>query len=157
MGAQGAGGPGHPPGGLPLSHAHLAAAAGLPPMPGGAPLLGFPPGALPPSVSGAGPHPPPPGHPGLPLPHPLSIKSEPRDEHGANKHSEDLRNASRNSISPMEQRERERERESRERDRENRMRMRSPPSESEGHDSHKRRKEEISKQNAHVRDGGDVS
>ncbi len=97
MGAGGAGSvPGHPggPGGLPLGH-HLAA-AGLPPMPGGGPLLGFPPGGLPPSVSGSGPHPPPPGHPGgLPLPqHPLSIKSEPRDEHGGNKHSEDMRNAS---------------------------------------------------------------
>lgn len=95
MGA-GGGAPGsvpHPggPGGLPLGH-HLAA-AGLPPMPGGAPLLGFPPGGLPPSVSGAGP--PPPGHGGLPIPqHPLSIKSEPRDEHGGNKHSEDMRNAS---------------------------------------------------------------
>jgi len=58
-------------------------------MPGGH-LLGFPPGALPPSVSGAGPHPPPPGHP-LPMPHPLSIKSEPREESSNNKHSEDLR------------------------------------------------------------------
>lgn len=96
----GAGGPGgipHPPGGLPLSHAHLAA-AGLPPMPGGAPLLGFPPGALPPSVSGAGPPPPPPGHP---IPHPLSIKPEPRDEHPANKHSEDLRNVRKTFSFPL--------------------------------------------------------
>ena len=79
-----------------MSHAHLAAAAaaGMPPMPGGQ-LMGFPPGLPPPSVSGAGPHPPPPGHPhpGLPLPHSLNIKSEPRDEHPGNKHgSEDLRN-----------------------------------------------------------------
>ncbi|XP_021968330.1 protein groucho isoform X1 [Folsomia candida] len=149
----GGGAPGsapHPggPGGIPLGH-HLAA-AGLPPMPG-APLIGFPPSGLPPSVSVAGPHPPPPGHHpgGLPLPHPLSIKSEPRDEHGSNKHSEDMRN--RNSLSPMEQREREREQRERERERE--RRMRSPPSESDGgHDSHKRRKEEINKQNAHDRD-----
>jgi len=74
-----------------MSHAHLAAAAGMPPMPGGGQLLGFPPGLPPPSVSGAGPHPPPPGHP-LALPHSL-IKSEPRDDHPGNKHgSEDLRN-----------------------------------------------------------------
>ncbi|CAG7837151.1 unnamed protein product [Allacma fusca] len=161
----GGGGPGsvpHPPGGLPLSHAHLAA-AGLPPMPGGGPLLGFPPGALPPSVSGAGPHPPPPGHP-LPLPHPLSIKSEPREEHQGNKHSDDMRNFyndrnskdcsswnhsrtydgncssnKRNSISPMD------------RERERALRMRSPPSEAEVHESLKRRKEEI-KASVHERE-----
>jgi len=68
-------------------------------MGGAGQLLGFPPG-LPPSVSGAGPHPPPPGHPGLPMPHPLSIKSEPRDEHmGGKLGSEDLRNRVRDFFS----------------------------------------------------------
>ena len=153
-------------------------------MPGG-PLLGFPPGALPPSVTGAGPHPPPPGHP-LPLPHPL-IKAEPREEQhaGNNKHSaEEIRNVrifvthyeflfrslressvaiiyfcyQRNSLSPMEHRERERDRDrDREREREReRMRMRSPPSEPEARDSLKRRKEEIKAAN-NSHDRGDVS